>query len=444
MTNPSSPPPWPVPEQRSSGQIEQDRAAVQRQVDILSQRDDDRQNPVLTRISVRAARAGQQFDYLSQPAPAGPVLPKQNELVVEASDDQLSRAGLRGYTEAARPTRRTAGRRTRVLRVSAKTPAELLAEVKRLRNQKIKANINPLVPLGYVVKGDAFPALSTGPGQFAAAATDPSVRVAIVDTGRTAENRTDGWFTGVLAKDIDPLDVVEPKNRNDYFSGHGSFTAGIVRQVSPTCEVMVYRFTGNDGLGTDAEAADVLLEAAAEAGDRRLIINASFGAPAVDGVPPLALQEAVERIATDHPEVLIVASAGNNSTTDRFYPAGFSEFGVKAVGALNEDLTGADFSNRGDWVHCSTVGVGVVSTFVKGLLPPEPGFDTPDVEFPADAWATWSGTSFTAPQIAGAVAHLCTLDPELTPKAAFDQLIADRTTVDDFGAAVHLLHGTQL
>ena len=113
------------------------------------------------------------------------------------------------------------------------------------------------------------------------------------------------------------------------------------------------------------------------------------------------------------PKVLIVASAGNDGTDGRFYPGRLRVPGVKAVGALNADLTGADFSNRGDWVHCSAVGVGVVSTFVHGHAaaggPTSASLTSTFVD--DDAWATWSGTSFTAPQISGAVAHLCAAGP---------------------------------
>ena len=278
--------------------------------------------------------------------------------------------------------------------------------------------------------------------KFTGTGTDPTVRVAVIDTGRAAEKRSDGWSTGVVAADTDPLNEVAPNNRNDYFSGHGTFTAGIVRQVAPRCEVVVYRFTGPDGIGTDRDAADKMLQAAADAGGRRLIINASFGTPAVGGVPPLALRDAVARIATEHPDVLIVASAGNDGGEDQLYPAGFSQYGVKAVGALNPDLTGADYSNRGSWVHCSAVGVGVVSTFVAGLLPPEDDLGVADIRFGKNAWATWSGTSFTAPQISGAVAYLCSQQPGLLPKNAFTKLLTGRPTVNKFGTVVHILPGT--
>jgi thermitase len=438
MTNPT--PPWPLPDPRESDQITADRDAVRRQVEVLSAPDgllDDDPDPdnVVMRIGRRSADAPR-FSVVRRPD--GPVLPAEHELVVQATDEQLRAVGglLDGYTEIGR-----AGQ-ARVFRNTGKTGDDLLADAERLRAARIEANVNPIAPLGYVMKADEFPGLTTVKKQFTGTGVDPTVRVAVIDTGRAAENRTDGWSTGVVAADTDPLNEVAPNNRNDYFSGHGTFTAGIVRQIAPRCEVVVYRFTGADGIGTDRDAADKMLKAAADAGDRRLIINASFGTPAVDGVPPLALRDAVARIAAEHPDVLIIASAGNDGGEDRLYPAGFSQHGVKAVGALNPDLTGAKYSNRGSWVHCSAVGVGVVSTFVAGLLPPEGDLGVADIRFGKNAWATWSGTSFTAPQISGAVAYLCSQQPGLRPKDAFTQLLTGRPTLDKFGTVVHVLRGT--
>jgi subtilisin family serine protease len=137
-----------------------------------------------------------------------------------------------------------------------------------------------------------------------------------------------------------------------------------------------------------------------------------------------------------------VASAGNDGSEVPLYPAAFGPPTVRAVGALNPDLTGAVFSNRGEWVHCSAVGVGVVSTFVEGLTPPEDDLGVPDLTFPADAWAAWTGTSFTAPQISGAVAALCAADGTLKPQAAFTKLLQGRQTLQGYGAKVHLLPGT--
>ena len=99
---------------------------------------------------------------------------------------------------------------------------------------------------------------------------------------------------------------------------------------------------------------------------------------------------------------------------------------VVSVAALNAEhdgvYHGADWSTHGHWVTCSCVGSGVVSTFVPGdedsdftrLRPiPDnqaPGSQAPDhYPFPGtvDSWAVWSGTSFAAPQVAGAISRLC-------------------------------------
>jgi subtilisin family serine protease len=152
------------------------------------------------------------------------------------------------------------------------------------------------------------------------------------------------------------------------------------------------------------------------------------------------MRDAVELITATYPDVLIVASAGNLGNTEPVYPAAFDE--VVAVGALTDDLQPAPFSSHGDWVNCSSVGVGVVSTFVSGVEPPEPQPDQPDQVFGANPWALWSGTSFSAPQISGAVARLCGDAPGLKPRAALDALLAGKPSLPGYGSTVRLLPGT--
>jgi thermitase len=451
MTNPTTGPAsrWPLRDPRTDQQREQDKAAVRRQVDILTTPNTDtaakdRQNLVVDRIRERQAgaqnTAATPFVSFQPAGSTRLVLAAENQLVIDADDQQLTSfaALLGGYTRSDR-----AGRRTRIYRSrNPKSLDDLRADATSMRTSKITASINQIMPLGYVIKGDAYPGLTVGRGPLAAGSTDTSVRVAIVDTGLTAESRTDAWFTGIGRDGTDPLNIVAPWDRNDYFAGHGTFAAGCVRQIAPNCEIEVYRYTGPDGIGTDVAAADMLIKAADESAGRRLIINASFGAPAVDGTPPPALREAVEYIAKNYPQVLIVASAGNDGSDQPLYPAAFPQAQVRAVGALNPDLSPAAFSNHGAWVHCSAVGVGVVSTFVQGKLPPQADLGVADLDFLANSWATWSGTSFTAPQVSGAVAYLCGQDPALQPQAAFANLIAARPVLNGFGAVLHLLPGT--
>jgi thermitase len=232
-------------------------------------------------------------------------------------------------------------------------------------------------------------------------------------------------------------------NRLDWFSGHGTFVSGIVQQLAPGAETRVYRFTTSDGLGTEKDVAEAILRAAEEAAEDgvRVIINLSVGVPAVGGIPPVALENAVRQLAGD-PNVLLVAAAGNNGTDEPMYPAAFD--GVIGVGALTAEYEPAPFSSHGKgFLDCSAVGVGVVSTFVAGLMPPEATTTVPDYLFPSNSWAVWSGTSFSAPQICGAIAARCWADAALSPRAAFDQLTQGEPELQGYGYVIHnLLPGT--
>jgi subtilisin family serine protease len=113
---------------------------------------------------------------------------------------------------------------------------------------------------------------------------------------------------------------------------------------------------------------------------------------------------------------------------------------VVAVGALTQSLTSADWSSRGSWVDCSTIGEGIRSTYVEGqenlIVDPT----DPD-RFPPDAWALWTGTSFAAPQVAGAVAQIAQ-EQGLTPRQALRQLLVGRPFIPGYGRAVEILPPT--
>ena len=112
--------------------------------------------------------------------------------------------------------------------------------------------------------------------------------------------------------------------------------------------------------------------------------------------------------------------------------------GVEAVAGLTAYLTPSAWSSYGPDVRFSTVGEGIRSTFVTGTE--SPVFDpSPDV-FGDDAWAMWSGTSFAAPQIAGAVARI-SYEEGLAPRAAVDKLDAYGKPIAGFGKAMRVLKG---
>jgi subtilisin family serine protease len=160
-----------------------------------------------------------------------------------------------------------------------------------------------------------------------------------------------------------------------------------------------------------------------------------------DDERPIALDVAMEMLAelqeATGREIKVVAAAGNFGHDRPCWPAAFP--GVIAVGALTQDLRPTAWSTRGFWVDCSTMGEGVRSAFVEGRESPmvDPQPDT----FERDAWALWSGTSFSAPQVTGAVARLAQ-ERNLSLRSAFAQLITGQRRIPGFGPAVRILPPT--
>jgi hypothetical protein len=305
--------------------------------------------------------------------------------------------------------------------------------------------LNHVVPLGGIVMkayGSVTP--SRGGRDFPAVPVPatPGPRVAVIDTGISMEQRTDGYLQNLLAPDnLDPLDVLPfpyPDGRLDAAAGHGSCVTGIIQQIAPGARVRVYKVTDPFGVGTDWQIAQAVKRAVDDGAE---IINISMGTPTIDGAPPRAMRAALEALP---PHVLVVCAAGNGASTDPMWPAAFSELlpgQVVAVGALDPDGSGAGFSSRGRYVTCSAIGRGVPSTYVIGKEDlAETGKSPADV-FGENSWATCIGTSFAAPQITGGVARICH-EYGLSPRIALRRLIEPAPHDDDFGRRVRILPGT--
>ena len=131
--------------------------------------------------------------------------------------------------------------------------------------------------------------------------------------------------------------------------------------------------------------------------------------------------------------VIIVASAGNDSSTLPSYPASYD--GVVSVSATTISNTLARYSNRGSNIDIAApggsnvtdlngdgIGDGVISTM---------GDDSGSaLEF---GYATLSGTSMAAPHVAGVIALMKAVHPNLTP-AEFDAALIAGDLTDDLGA----------
>lgn len=218
------------------------------------------------------------------------------------------------------------------------------------------------------------------------------------------------------------------------YYGHGTYIAGIVRQLTPDAEVRSIRIMHNDGIAHENECLAVLASLAEEAeraraGDETAkpvdIVCLSWGyvdEDIPDEVPVhahSALRALIERL--NLLGIAVVAAAGNFASSRPFYPAAFaagprpSEAAPTiSVGALNPNGTVAMFSNDGPWLSAFATGAAMVSTYPSLV----DGADNPGEENirhwrkresldPDDfrsGYALWSGTSFAAPVVAAKLA----------------------------------------
>jgi subtilisin family serine protease len=331
-----------------------------------------------------------------------------------------------------------------------RTAEQLVQDRDRVRRETgAEVDLNYVATAGHLVKADDYPRNAEAvhrcytPEWIRCHPVTRPVTVAVIDTGINHLSRADGWLTGIpeRAANEDPLDVfpVPPDGVLDLSAGHGTFVAGVVEQVAPAATIVVYRVVDTQGMAPTDVVANGIIQAARDGAD---IINASLGTMTVDDLPPLTFTTALDIVQAEHPDVLIVASAGNMGQDTPMFPAAMK--GVVGVGALAADLiTPAPWSNRGFWVNCSTVGIGIISTFVPGKEEPhtDASGNVVTEQFGPDAWAIWSGTSFSAPQIAGKVAQLCQMN-NVRPAVALTQLLAGKPVLPGFGHVVPILPGS--
>lgn len=171
---------------------------------------------------------------------------------------------------------------------------------------------------------------------------------------------------------------------------HATFIAGVILERAPNANLVVDHVLNESDIATSSWKVATKMVRFADAGVK--VLNISFGAATDDDEPPLVLKKAVEALRG---KVTIVAAAGNNGpVTKKIWPAALQETepNVIAVGAGGPDQTGdfvsATFSPNAEWVGLIAPGENIYSTYK------------------ASGYATWSGTSFAAAAVSGAVARL--------------------------------------
>jgi subtilisin family serine protease len=301
--------------------------------------------------------------------------------------------------------------------------------------------LNHVTPTGIVMKGFGGPEPSAGdPPERPDAGPGRPVPVAVIDTGIAAEERTDGWLTSEEIQrsqaNTDLLNVFSGGATLDLGAGHGTSSAGVVQQVAPGVELRIYKALDSDGVGTEVDVACAMVQAVR---DGAQVVNLSLGVETADDQPPLAFEVALELIDEMEAgrEVIIVAAAGNTGRDRPVWPAAFRR--VVAVAGLTQAFAPAAWSTRWSRIDCSTLGEGVRSTYVEGQE--SPVVDIFPDRFPQNAWALQTGTSFAAPQVAGAIARYAQ-EQRTTPREALRKLLEGTPRLPGYGRVLRVLEPT--
>ncbi|MCG0277646.1 MAG: S8 family peptidase, partial [Thermanaeromonas sp.] len=183
---------------------------------------------------------------------------------------------------------------------------------------------------------------------------DRRVAVAILDTGIDQDHED---LAGQIVANVN---FTNSRTVDDRF-GHGTHVAGIAAAVTDNAlgvaglgyRTALYnvKVLGDEGQGFYSWVARGILWAARNGAK---VINISLGGPR----PSKILERAVKLAWSKG--VIIVAAAGNDSTSSPFYPAAYPE--CIAVAASDFGDARAFFSNYGPWVDIAAPGVDIFST----------------------------------------------------------------------------------
>jgi len=161
--------------------------------------------------------------------------------------------------------------------------------------------------------------------------------------------------------------------------GHGTMTSGLVHLVAPKAHILPLKAFRSDGTGN---LSNIIAALNCAVQDHANVVNMSFD---LTSSSP-ALNKAIYN--ANKAGVVLVAAAGNESTSAAVYPAAINS-SVVGVASTSDSDTKSSFSNYGATdVWIAAPGENIISTY------------------PGGTYASASGTSFSSPLVAGTAALL--------------------------------------
>jgi subtilisin family serine protease len=186
--------------------------------------------------------------------------------------------------------------------------------------------------------------------------------------------------------------------------GHGTMTSGLVHLVAPKSKILPLKAFSSNGTGNLSNIVAALYYAVQ---NKANVVNMSFDL----SYPSPALSQAISYV--NKAGVVLVAAAGNENTSARVYPASISGSVVGIASTTDWDAR-SSFSNYGTadvWI--ASPGENVISTY------------------PGGTYGSESGTSFSAPLVAGTVALMLSVKQPLNQSQAASALSHARLLTPD-------------
>jgi subtilisin family serine protease len=185
---------------------------------------------------------------------------------------------------------------------------------------------------------------------------------------------------------------------------HGTPVAGIIAGAGNNgvgvagmcwkCRILPVKVLNSTGGGTWSNIAAGIIWAANNGAH---VINLSLGGASSTTVLRDAIDYAVSK------GVVVIAAAGNSSTTKKFYPAAYP--GVISVAGTTSTDKIYNFSNRGSWVRIAAPGCTHTTSV-------------------GSTWRSFCGTSAAAPVVAGIAALILSRTPTATKRQVENALLS--------------------
>jgi subtilisin family serine protease len=189
------------------------------------------------------------------------------------------------------------------------------------------------------------------------------------------DQQTSSFLNQSSASFLDGTPLVNVVNAGNPAYGHGTLCAGLIAAVAPRAVVMPLRVFDDNGLA-DIFTISKAIRYAVKNGAS--VINLSFGI----STNSRTVQEAVSAAVAAN--VVVTASAGNANSSTPQYPASYAS--VISVAATDVSDQKGSFSNYGSSISVDAPGVNIISAYPGGY------------------YTVVSGTSFSAPIVAGEAA----------------------------------------